>query len=291
MMRPLGIIVIWILCCCWCGGLQSQNRDSLRVVNARWQVDTLDGMVLKRMEFKDNRCLNSNQYVCVLEIPPSSPCRLAFSYEPQRTLTTVQARSRKAVAAINGSFFDMQRHNPICYLRIDGKEMGVNTPQESDSVHRKYYQYGSMWLRNGRPVIFRPDSARMAERDLPQADIMTAGPLLIYRGKLQPMRTDKTFVTYRHNRTAVGVKRDGTILLVTVDGRTRQSQGMSLQDFSTLLHYLGCYDALNLDGGGSTTMYVKGYPHDGVVNHPSDNGRYDFDGERTVSNCVLVLPN
>ena len=37
-------------------------------------------------------------------------------------------------------------------------------------------------------------------------------------------------------------------------------------------------------------MYVKGYPHKGLVNHPTDNGRYDFEGERGVSNCILVLP-
>ncbi len=268
----------------------AQNLDSLRVVSAPWRVDSLDGMVLKRMEFGNKQCLGSNQYVCVLEIPLSSPYQLAFSYEPQRTPTSVQARRHNAVAAINGSFFDMARHNPICYLRIGGKELGVNTPQKTDSVNRKYYQYGSMWLCGGRPVIFRPDSARLAERLLTHADIMTAGPLLIYHGVVQPMRADKTFVTYRHNRTAVGVRRDGTILLVTIDGRMKQSEGMSLQDFSLLLRYLGCHDALNLDGGGSTTMYVKGFPHGGVVNHPTDNGRYDFAGERTVSNCVLVVP-
>jgi len=260
------------------------------VVDARWQVDSLDGMVLKRMEFTNKSCLGSNQYVCVLELPVASPYRLAFSHESQRTLTSEQARRRGAVAAINGSFFDMDKHNPICYLRIGGEEVGVNTPQPSDSVHRKYYQYGSMWLRSGRPVIFRPDSARLAERQMRKSDIMTAGPLLIYHGVVQPMRTDKTFVTYRHNRTAVGVKRDGTILLVTLDGRTRQSEGMSLPDFSRLLRYIGCYDALNLDGGGSTTMYIKDFPHKGIVNHPSDNGRYDTAGERTVSNCVLVIP-
>jgi len=283
-------LLICLTCLLWGSAIQAQNRDSLMVVNARWQIDSLDGMVLKRMEFGEKRCLGSNQYVCILELPVSSPYQLAFSYEPHRTLTSEQASRRGAVAAINGSFFDMGQHNPICYLRIDGEEVGVNTPQPSDSLHRKYYQYGSMWLCGGRPVIFRPDSARLDERRLKQSDIMTAGPLLIYHGVEQPMRNDKSFVTHRHNRTAVGVKRDGTVLLITLDGRTRQSEGMSLQDFSRLLRYLGCYDALNLDGGGSTTMYIKDYPHNGIVNHPTDNGRYDAGGERTVSNCVLVVP-
>lgn len=267
---------------------QSQKADSLRIVNARWQVDSLDGMVLKQMHFDRKNCLGSNQFVAFIEIPADSPRRLAFCCEEQRTQTSVQARRHNAFAAINGSFFDMQMHNPICYLRIDGEELGINTPQPSDSIHRKYYQYGTLLLDKGRPVFVVPDSARLAERNLLATDVMTAGPMLVRDGSLVPIRTDKTFVTNRHNRTAVGLRADGTILLVVVDGRTRQSEGLSLLDFSRLLRYLGCRQALNLDGGGSTTMYVRGYKNGGLVNHPSDNGRYDSDGERTVSNCIIV---
>ena len=196
--------------------------DSLLVVNARWQVDSMDGFVLKRMHFKKKECLGSNQNICVIEVPADSPRKLAFTYEPQRTPTTVHASRNGALAAINGSFFDMGKHNPICYLRIDGVELGVNTPQASDSVHRKYYQYGTVILRNGRPYFVVPDSARLAERSWSDSNIMTAGPMLIRNGKLLPMRDDKTFVTYRHNRTAIGVRRDGTVLLVTLDGRMKQ---------------------------------------------------------------------
>ena len=268
--------------------VEAQNRDSLLFAKGNWRVDTVDGLVLKRVQFLNHDCIGANQYVCVLEIPPQSPYELAFSYEPRRTPTSKHAIKHKATAAVNGSYFDMSYHNPICYLRIDGKEVGENTPQLSDTVHRKYYQYGSMRLKAGRPVIFIPDSARNAERALPDSNIMTAGPLLIFQDSVIPQRNDKTFVTARHNRTAIGVKRDGTVLLVTVDGRMKLSEGCSLQDFTKILQLLNCYDALNLDGGGSTTMYVKGYPYGGVVNHPTDNNRYDFAGERGVSNCVLV---
>lgn len=267
---------------------RSQLSDSLSVVRAQWKIDSMDGFVLKQMHFTKKNCLGANQNICIIELPVNSPCRLAFTYEERRTPTTIHAQHNDALAAINGSFFDMKYHNPICYLRIDGKELGVNTPQASDSVHRKYYQYGSIALRDGRPVYLVPDSLRLAEREWADSNIMTAGPMLIRDGQLMPMRDDKTFVTYRHNRTAVGTLADGTVLLVTVDGRTKQSEGMSLQDFQRLLHYLGCRDALNLDGGGSTTMYVKGKPYGGIVNRPSDNGRFDYGGERGVSNCIIV---
>ncbi len=264
------------------------RADSLIIAHADWKIDSLDGFVLKQKHFSARNCLGSNQNICILEIPADSPRRLAFTFEQQRTPTSLQAAHSDALAAVNGSFFDMKLHNPICYLRIDGNELGVNTPQASDSVHRKYYQYGSVALRHGRPHFLVPDSARLYERLWPDSNIMTAGPMLIRDGSLIPMRNDRTFVTDRHNRTAIAIRPDGTVLLVTVDGRTRQSQGLSLHDFQLLLRYLGCCDALNLDGGGSTTMYVRGKPNAGIVNRPSDNFRFDFKGERSVSNCIII---
>lgn len=266
----------------------SQN-DSVTLVSGRWTVDTVDtGLVLKTVRFSHKELFSANQCISLLELSPESPYRLAFSHEQRRTPTSQQAKRHGAVAAVNGSFFDMERHNPICYLRIHGKELGQNTPG-TDTVNRKYYQYGTMVLRFGRPLIMRTDSSRHWERRLRERNIMTAGPLLIKGGERQPMRTDRTFVTQRHNRTAVGVRSDGTVVLFVVDGRMRESAGMSLEELIQTLSWLGCVDALNLDGGGSTTLWVRDRGEGGIVNYPTDNGRFDRRGERAVSNCVLVV--
>jgi hypothetical protein len=91
-----------------------------------------------------------------------------------------------------------------------------------------------------------------------------------------------TFVAARQPRTLAGVRADGTILLVTVDGRRPGwSAGMTLPEAARLMRSLGARDALNLDGGGSSTMTVRGE----VVNRPSDRG-----GERAVSDGVYALP-
>ena len=103
------------------------------------------------------------------------------------------------------------------------------------------------------------------------------------------MRNDLSFVNSRHNHSAIGIKPDSTILLFTVDGRTKQSEGMTLDELIATLRWLSCQDALNLDGGGSTTMYVKGQPYNGIVNYPSDNLRFDHSGERAVSNVLMVV--
>jgi exopolysaccharide biosynthesis protein len=85
----------------------------------------------------------------------------------------------------------------------------------------------------------------------------------------------------RHPRTAIGFSRDSsTLFLLTVDGRSENSGGMTLVELAGLMRELGAWDALNFDGGGSTTMVVDG----AVVNQPSDK-----EGERAVGNAVLVL--
>jgi hypothetical protein len=91
----------------------------------------------------------------------------------------------------------------------------------------------------------------------------------------------RTFVAGRQPRTLAGVRSDGTLLLVTVDGRRPGwSVGMTLPEAARLMRSLGARDALNLDGGGSSTMTVRGE----VVNRPSDRI------ERPVSDGLFVFP-
>ena len=91
------------------------------------------------------------------------------------------------------------------------------------------------------------------------------------------------FDTTRHPRTMVGVDGDNNIWLVTVDGRQPPlSLGMNFSELKGLARRLGLRSALNLDGGGSTTMVLK----DGwIVNHPSEPT-----GPRAVSDAIVVLP-
>ena len=88
------------------------------------------------------------------------------------------------------------------------------------------------------------------------------------------------FAATRHPRTLIGTHRDGSVWLITVDGRQPHlSAGMTLPEVSDLVGRLGLHDALNLDGGGSTTMWVGGR----IVNSPSD-----LAGARKVSDALLV---
>lgn len=85
----------------------------------------------------------------------------------------------------------------------------------------------------------------------------------------------------RNPRTAVGFSRDSsTLYLVTVDGRSSTSAGMTAVELGDLMRELGAYQALNFDGGGSTTMIVR----DRIVNSPSDSA-----GERPVGDALLLI--
>jgi hypothetical protein len=109
------------------------------------------------------------------------------------------------------------------------------------------------------------------------------GPRLVRDGQIsvesKAERFSDLFASRRHPRTGAGLRGD-TLVMVTVDGRQPgYSDGMTLREFAQLFIDLGCKEALNLDGGGSTTMVVRNR----IVNSPSDGA------ERKVANALALF--
>ena len=109
-------------------------------------------------------------------------------------------------------------------------------------------------------------------------NIVTAfggGSMLVYEGEDVGKIGDYAHtVAGLHPRTALGVSKDGkTLILLTVDGRQQMSRGMRMSHLAELLISLGCYNAVNLDGGGSTRMLASTVWSDGleVANNPTEN--------------------
>ncbi|MDO4177686.1 MAG: phosphodiester glycosidase family protein [Phascolarctobacterium sp.] len=99
---------------------------------------------------------------------------------------------------------------------------------------------------------------------------VSGGPLLLENGSINVRTAEekiaRDIALGRSPRTALGLKRDGTLMLFVVDGRNENSAGMTLNELAEYMLKLGAYDALNFDGGGSSEMCIKGK----VLNHPSD---------------------
>lgn len=116
--------------------------------------------------------------------------------------------------------------------------------------------------------------------------MLGGGPQIIKAGKIAITDKDERmapgFARDRHPRTAIAKLGSGKLLLVTVDGRQPGvSAGMSLEMLAELSLELGAVEAMNLDGGGSTTMVI----HNKVVNRPSDQS-----GQRPISDAILIFP-
>lgn len=100
--------------------------------------------------------------------------------------------------------------------------------------------------------------------------VVSGGPLLVEHGRahvrVNEERMAADIAKGRAPRTAVGIKKDGTLLMVVVDGRSNNSAGLTLTELATYMLRLGAREAVNFDGGGSSVMAINGQ----VVNKPSD---------------------
>lgn len=117
---------------------------------------------------------------------------------------------------------------------------------------------------------------------------MVSGPLLIKDGNL----TEPDSISFnlsKHPRSAIGITYDYELLFVTADGRNEDNAlGLTIHELALLMQALNCREAMNLDGGGSTTLWLKGK---GVINYPSDNKVFDHEGARKIANGIVIVKN
>jgi len=161
--------------------------------------------------------------------------------------------------------------------------VGPGAWKEKDLILRELNLYQNLDAKKKRIYLRTEDKTDIKYSPAIEDDIIAGVPQLIKNGLIdvtwEQEKASKSFVETRHPRTAVAKLKDGKFLMITVDGRSESSGGISLHDLAALLLEFGAVDAMNLDGGGSTTMYLDGK----VVNKPSDK-----EGERKVSDAILV---
>ncbi len=113
-------------------------------------------------------------------------------------------------------------------------------------------------------------------------DVVGGGPILVRDGRVdvEHEHFPDDILRGRNPRTAIGVRPDGTIVIVGVEGGQARSVGMTLPELADFMVDRGVAQAMNLDGGGSTTIWAQGT----VLNRPSDGA------ERAVADALVVIP-
>ena len=205
-------------------------------------------------------------------------------YKNELVPTSEIVKQHDGLAGINGSFFDMKVGGSVLFLQENGVVI-AETNDRIEFINESAYAKDT----NGVVMILERPESDWAQ-DPAFDEIIVSGPLLIFENELTDLDSVK-FNINRHPRTAFGITNDYHVLFVTIDGRHAEAAGMDMWELQDLMNKLGCKDALNFDGGGSTTMVIKGKTPNGVVNYPSDNRKFDHEGERKVANGLVVTGN
>lgn len=257
------------------------NQDEINMILGT--VGTVRSQDLFKFKAREDttlklRKIESTRYVgYVLEIPDPRRVKVATAKNIQEKGETVSniAKDNDAVAAINaGGFHDPNGTGtgrlPYGFIMQDGNYVigkDVGPDEAVDFVG---------FTKQGNLIAGTYTKTELADMDA--AEGITFGPPLIVDGK--KMITDGDGGWGIGPRTAIGQKKDGTVIFVVIDGRQPgYSTGATLRDVQDVLYEEGAYIAANLDGGSSTTLYYNGK----VVNKPAD-----LLGERMIPTAFIV---
>jgi len=205
---------------------------------------------------------------------------------PLNARTTSQFLAKRGVQiAINGDgFYPWWSRNPLDYYPHVGDPI---TPLGFTASRGKVYARGNEVDITQEPTLYinKRNSLSMVVRPGKIFNAISGDRLLLTRGVPEPDLDNSDI----DPRTAIGYNRNGReLILVVVDGRQPfYSEGMTLAELAHLMSDLGAHYAMNLDGGGSSTMVIKGKTGEPVIlNSPIDN--YIPGRERPVANHLGV---
>ena len=257
--------------------------DSLAITSAKWITTTMKkGIICREAEIPF--LYGVPQHITLLEITPHKHKFDVLIHSPKQ-ITSTAARQSGAVAAINGSYFNVKEGTSVCYLRKDGVVVDTTKNGTLSTVTT-----GAVEIHKGKLTLMSWNKAHEKTCKLKEGTILASGPLMLLDGKKQDLSAcNQNFVVTKHPRSAVVVTRDKKVLLIVVDGRFKgKAEGVNIPELTHLIKVLGGRDAINLDGGGSSTLWCVLASANGVLNKPCDNKTYDNLGEREVANSLCV---
>ena len=264
----------------------AQSADSLRFARANWTKNEPDKRVSWQTASIDS-LFGKRQHINVLSFR-NKPRRLRIAFasaDDSLRKTSFLAQEHGAIAAVNGTFFDTKQGGSVDLIRIDGQTLDT-TILDKNQKRVEHRQAAIVIKRNKLSIVYGGTAPRW-DQQRPEPNVMVTGPLLLLNGQPHPLQKN-AFNDNRHPRTGACVTTDRRVLWLTADGRHANAAGLSLTELTKVMQWLGCRDAINLDGGGSTTMWLAGQGENGIVNFPSDGKTWVRTTERPVSNVLLL---
>ena len=248
----------------------------------------------------------SAQQVFVIDLDLSNPrYALRFAYSPEAKVTSTVFKEKNAIVALNAAY-----EQPSVVIKVDGQmyscmpaDIVMDQPVPNWKSEGAIYTDGLQGVRIGKEAKGLDLAGQRAfYSSCTEPNILSSAPVLIYDydpmgerfadSSLTPEQIAKLEYEdpsrhqgVRHPRTAMALTEKNHLLMVAVDGRRKGiGEGMTARELTRfLVKNFNPQYALNMDGGGSTTLCVRGEgdPVTNVVNYPTDNKRaYDHAGER-----------
>ena len=253
--------------------------------NGNEQTDSPFAPVITDSMYRDENILitvteyryeDSNVYVADVVLSSPEYLKTAFARDTfGRNIaeeTSVTAEANNAILAVNGDFYGSQEK---CYVIRNGV-LYRDTPAGSRKDLVIY--------KDGSAEIIQENKIKAAElMERGAYHVFSFGPPLVQDGEIAiPKRGLHSHTAVDNPRTAIGIMDALHYVFVTVDGRTKDSTGLTAMELAEFMISLGATTAYNLDGGGSATMYFNGK----VINQPTYKGK-DIE-EREVSDIVYI---
>ena len=209
-----------------------------------------------------------------------SKLKLVFSkkYGGSGEYLSTMAKNNNALVAMNASGV----YHPNHQNRVTGTAI----------LNGKVYATGKKINKGGGLIGFTKDNILMLTKKSAKQAIVDGmdravefGPFLIVNGKMATFKGNGGWGIA--NRSAIGQRQDGIVLLMAINGRSSKSAGISIKELAEVFQKYKAYNAANLDGGGSSALYAVVNGKGGLINNPVG---YGYVGERYLPNAWMVLP-
>ncbi|EEY81110.1 MULTISPECIES: phosphodiester glycosidase family protein [Streptococcus] len=220
---------------------------------------------------------NTQVYIADITVSSAEYLKTALAQNTYGTnvtaKTSVTAANNNAILAVNGDYYGA---NSTGYVIRNGVVYRDTVREDSSNGDLAIYKDGSF------KIIYEDEiSADQLVKD-GVVNLLAFGPSVVENGEIVVDTNSEVGQSMASNpRTAIGIIDENHYIIVVSDGRTSESQGLSLYELAEVMKSYGVKTAYNLDGGGSSTLYFNGQ----VINKPTTNGNIS---ERAVSDIVYI---